>query len=62
MHQTTVGPSAEAWYAFVGAIVVLENLWLWGNHLTGAIPTWLGDRTDLRILSLGGNSLTGAAQ
>ena len=37
----------------------LVVLYLWGNDLTGPVPSWLGNLTNVWLLSLGNNRLTG---
>ena len=37
----------------------MQNLQLYNNQLTGAIPAELGNLTRLKTLNLGGNQLTG---
>ena len=37
----------------------LEVLYMWENDLTGPIPSWIGDLSGLRHISLGHNRLTG---
>ncbi|MBC6481673.1 MAG: leucine-rich repeat domain-containing protein [Hormoscilla sp. GM7CHS1pb] len=43
----------------MGNLTSLQNLYLWDNELTGAIPPELGNLTGLRNLWLQGNHLTG---
>ena len=40
-------------------LAVVTELFLWGNELTGQIPSELSDLTDLTWLDLGGNELSG---
>ena len=44
---------------FLSFIHLIEILDLWGNYLTGTIPTQLGRLTDLEVLWLYENRLTG---
>ena len=43
----------------MGSLADLQELYLWGNQLTGPIPSELGSLTNLEILALGGNQLSG---
>ena len=40
-------------YSFCSQLVALEELQLFGNHLSGAIPASLGNLVELKLLSLG---------
>ena len=37
----------------IGQLVALEELQLFGNHLSGVIPASLGNLVELKLLSLG---------
>ena len=39
---------------------VRRELLLWGCQLTGTVPTYLGTFTDLSVLSLAGNGMSGS--
>ena len=52
-------PARPGWQTVASELGNLQELYLWGNELNGEIPGELGSLTNLTILELGDNELTG---